>query len=301
MDVLNFLLPDESTQIWMGVNIIMAWSFYIIISTGQLSVGNSAFMAIGAYAAGVATVNFKVPLVIALVLSLVIGALSGLIVGFPALRVRGIYLAMMTIGIEEVVQSSLRNFQYVGGAMGFKGMRGVTVWIVFVAVVGLALFIWRLESSRLGRSFSAVRDDEMVASTMGLNTTYIKVLAFSIGAAMASLAGALYAHYMMFIAPEHFDIWQSFLPTFFVILGGVQTFWGAAIGAIILTVIPEYFRPLKEWRIIVYGLIIVAMMAYRPEGLISRAMVLRISGAIRAMLVWRPKRAAHLGEVAKVD
>ncbi|MBI2954373.1 MAG: branched-chain amino acid ABC transporter permease [Chloroflexi bacterium] len=299
MDGLGFLIPKESTQMMIGVNIILAWSFYIMISTGQLSLGNSAFMALGAYGAGVATVNFKLPLLVALIIAIAIGGLFGTLVSFPALRVRGMYLAMMTIGVEEVVQSFFRNFDYVGGATGFRGMKGVTVWMVALAVVLMAFFIWRLESSRLGRSFEAVRDDEMVANTMGLNTTYIKVLAFAIGAAMASLAGALYAHFILFIAPEHFDFWQSILPTFYVILGGVQTLWGAALGAVILTLLPEYFRPLKEWWIIVYGLAIVAMMAYRPQGLISKSVTLHIAKAAKSLIRARAPGATEAREAAQ--
>lgn len=264
----------------IGVNIILAWSFYIMLATGQLSMGNSAFMALGAYSASVATVKVGVPLFAALILAIVVGAFAGILVGFPALRVRGIYLAMMTIGIEEVVQSAFRNLQYVGGATGFRGMRGVTVWMVFLAVAILGAFLWKLGSARLGRSFEAVRDDEMVASTMGLNTTHIKVLAFAIGAAMASLAGALYAHFMLFIAPDHFDIWQSIVPAFYVVFGGVQTLLGAAFGAIVLTLLPEYVRPLREWSIVVYGLVIMAMMAYRPQGLISKSTSQRIVQAL---------------------
>ncbi len=281
MGILNFLVPDESVLVWIGLNIILAWSFYIILSTGQISLGNSAFMSLGAYSAGVATMKFGIPLFPALLIAMIVGGISGVIVGFPALRVRGVYLAMMTIGVEEIVQSLLRNFDYVGGPMGLRGMEGVSAWMVFLAVVLLGILIWRLESSRLGRSFAAVRDDEMAASTMGLNVTYIKVLAFAIGAAMASLAGGLYAHYMMAIAPENFDIWQSFLPTFYVILGGAQTFLGGALGAIVLTILPEYFRPLQEWRVVVYGLAIVLMMAYRPQGLISKSLIRSVVSTIR--------------------
>ncbi len=283
MDLAKFLIPDESIQVWIGLNIILAWSFYIVLSTGQLNIGVGAFMALGAYGASVASVKFGVPLFVAILLSALVGAVTGTLVGFPALRVRGIYLAMMTIGVAEIVQALFRNLDYVGGPMGFRGMKGGSAWMIFLSVVVLGIFIWKLESSRLGRAFRATHDDEVVATTMGLNTTYIKVLAFAIGAAMASLAGGLYAHYARFIAPENFDIWQSFYPTFFVILGGTQTFWGAAFGAIVLTLLPEYFRPLHEWRVVIYGLVIVAMLAYRPQGLISETMIHNIFDFFRSI------------------
>lgn len=291
MEFLDLILPSSSIRVTVALNILMAASFYIMLATGQLSLGNAAFMAIGAYASAVLTVNFKLPLVPALVVAVVVGALGGALVGFPALRLRGMYLAMMTIGVEEAVQLFLTNFQYVGGSRGMRGLQGTTEPLVIVCVALVLLFLWRLENSRLGRSFEAVRDDEVAAGVMGLNTTYIKVLSFSIGSGIAALAGALFGHYMFFIEPANFDILRSVTPTFFVIFGGVQTFWGAVLGAIVLTLLPEYARPLASWRDSVYGLVILVMIIWRPQGLLSKATVRAARESLSALVPEKYRRS----------
>jgi len=269
-------MPEKSVLIFMGVNILMAWGFWIMIATGQLSLGNSAFMALGAYFSGVITVKLKLPLPYAFLGAIVIGAVSGAIVGWPALRIRGIYLAMATIGVEEVLQIFFKNFEYTGANVGFNGMRGTTVELVYGVVFVFFLFLLKLSNSRFGRAMEAVRSDEVAASAMGLNPTYVKMVAFIIGAVMSSIAGVLYAHFMFFIAPEHFGLMQSIYPVLFVTLGSVETFWGAAFGAIVLTLLPEYLRFMTEWRIVLYGVLIVLVMAVRPQGIISRSVVVRI-------------------------
>lgn len=277
MEALQGLLPEKSVLIFMGVNIIMAWGFWIMVATGQLSLGNSAFMAMGAYTSGVITVKLKLPLPVGFLGAILIGVVAGAIVGWPALRIRGIYLAMATIGVEEMVQIFFKNFEYTGANVGLNGMRGTTVELTYGVVFIFFLFFLRLSNSRLGRAMEAVRSDEVAASAMGLNPTYIKMVAFTIGAVMSSIAGVLYSHFMFFIAPEHFGIMTSLYPIFFVTLGSVETFWGAAFGAIILTLLPEYIRFMAEWRIVLYGALIVLIMAVRPQGIISRSVVSRIS------------------------
>jgi len=292
MELLD-LIASSNVRITVGLNILMAWSFYIMLATGQLSLGNAAFMAVGAYMSGVLSVNFRLPFVLAVVVAVLTGALFGALVGFPALRLRGIYLAMMTIGVEEAVQLFLTNFDYVGGSRGLRGMVGSSEAIVFLCVGLVLLFLWRLENSRLGRSFEAVRDDEVAASAMGLDTTYIKVLSFSIGSAIASLAGALFAHYMFYIEPANFDIFRSLTPAFFVIFGGVETFWGPLLGAIVLTLLPEYARGIASWRDTVYGLVILAMIIWRPQGLISKAAVRAFGDFARSSFLAARLRASR--------
>ncbi|MDO8690053.1 MAG: branched-chain amino acid ABC transporter permease [Dehalococcoidia bacterium] len=270
-------LPEKSILVFAGVNIIMAWGFWIMIATGQLSLGNSAFMAMGAYFAGVITVKWHWPLPLGFAGAILVGAVAGAIVGWPALRIRGMYLAMATIGVEEVVQIFFKNFEYTGANVGLNGMRGTTVELVFAIVFVLFLFFLKLSNSRLGNAMEAIRSDEVAAGAMGLNTTYVKMVAFMLGAVMASMAGVLYAHFMFFIAPEHFGVMQSIYPVLFVAMGSVETFWGAAFGAIFLTLLPEYIRFMSEWRNVLYGVLIILIMALRPQGLISRSVVLRVS------------------------
>ena len=281
MEFLQGIMPEKSVLIFMGVNILMAWGFWIMVATGQLSLGNSAFMAMGAYGSGVVTVRWGLPLPFGFLGAIVIGAVAGAIVGWPALRIRGIYLAMATIGVEEVLQIFFKNFEYTGANVGFNGMRGTTPELVYAVVFVFFLFLLKLSTSRFGRAMEAIRSDEVAAGAMGLNPTYVKMVAFIIGAVMSSIAGVLYAHFMFFIAPEHFGIMQSILPVLFVTLGSVETFWGAAFGAIILTLLPEYLRFMAEWRIVLYGLLIILVMAVRPQGIISRSVVVRIGHLFR--------------------
>ncbi|ABZ83679.1 branched-chain amino acid abc transporter, permease protein [Heliomicrobium modesticaldum Ice1] len=265
---------EESVLIFAGVNIILAVSLYITLSTGQISLGHGAFMAIGAYVASVMTVNFGVHLYIAMMGAAIASGLVGIAVGFPALRVKGIYLAIGTLGLCEVVEVFFHKFEYTGAASGFSGMSGTTVPLVWAVAALCILFCWQLSRSRMGWAFKAVKEDEVAAQTMGLNITYLKVSAFGMSAAMAGLGGALYAHYIFFIDPAAFGYHTSLLILFYVIFGGAETFWGAALGALILTVLPTFIRGLEEWRFTVYGLLIMAMMAIRPQGLISPETIL---------------------------
>ena len=279
---------DQSVFVLMGINILMGWSFYVILLSGQFSFGNAGFMALGAYAAGVATVKFHAPYVLGLILAVVVGAAIGWLVGLPALRIRGIYLALATIAVAFLVENLFINLDYTGAQVGFYGLQGTTLPIVYLLVALLGLLLLRLQHSRLARSLQAVRENEIVASTLGLNTTYLKLLSFSTGAAFAALAGALYGHYLYFISPELFGFFQSIWPAFYVAIGGPQTVIGPVLGAAVVTLLPEYFQPLKEWRLLVFGLTVMALIALRPEGLYTRHMQERIVGAV--LRVVRPGR-----------
>lgn len=293
MEALPNLLPEKSVLIFMGVNILMAWGFWVMIAAGQLSLGNSAFMALGAYGSGILTVRLGLPLPVAFLGAVAVGAVAGAAVGWPALRIRGIYLAMATIGIEEVLQVFFKNFEYTGANVGFSGMRGTTVELTYGVVFVSFLFLLRLSNSPLGRAMEAIRSDEVAASALGLNPTYVKMTAFIAGAVLSSVAGVLYAHFMFFIAPEHFGVMQSILPVLFVTLGSVETFWGAAFGAIILTLLPEYIRFMAEWRIVLYGVLVMLIVAVRPQGIISRSVVVRLSQRLKGWFLARQPRPAE--------
>jgi branched-chain amino acid transport system permease protein len=253
-----------------GINILLAWGVYVIYLTGQISLGQGAFMAIGAYVSGVLTVNFGLPLIAAMLLGGVAAAVFGVILGFPALRVHGVYLVMVTIGVGVSVRVFFQNFEYTGGSAGFPGPSGTTLPLVYAVVLLGLLFLWRLTRSRLGWALNAVREDEVAAAAMGLNVTYLKVFSFALGGFITAIAGALYAHFLLFIRPESFGFEQSVLIVLFMVLGGVQTFWGPVVGALVLTLLPELMRDLEAWRLFAYGALLVFMMAVRPQGIITR-------------------------------
>jgi len=252
-----------------GINIMLAWSAYVMLCGGSLSLANGAFMAIGAYAASLLTVNWGFSFLLAVPLGGVAASVIGLALAFPALRTKGIYFVMLTVGITFIVQTIFQNSDLVGGVQGMRGMVGTSIWHVFAAVALLLVFLVLLSRSHLQRLLDAVREDEQVAQAIGINVTYLKVVSFAIGAMIAGIAGGLYAHYMIFISPDQFGIVLSLYILLYVILGGVNNLWGPALGATIITLLPEVSRGLADWRALGFGVVIVLLLLVRPDGVLS--------------------------------
>ncbi len=263
----------EGVLALMGINILMALSVYAIFTTDQLSLGNAGFMAIGAYTSAYLTVKSGVPILPAIVIGALTASLSGLFIGIPALRLKGMYLVMATLGFAEVVRTFFLNFEPTGGAYGFRGPSGATLPMIGGWVLAFMVFFWLLSRSRLGCSLDAVQDNEEVASTLGLNVTLLKVGVFCLGAFIAGVAGGLYAHYMFYIESNNFNFLVSVMAVLFVILGGKNTFWGAVVGAVIFSVLPELLRFMGGWRLSLYGAVLVVMLIFRPSGIVTRQMV----------------------------
>jgi len=264
----------------MGVNILMALSVYAIISTDQVSLGNAGFMAIGAYTSAYLTVKTGLAIFPAIVIGALVAGVMGLLVGIPVLRLSGLYIVMATFGFGEVVRTFFLNFEPTGGAYGFRGPIGTTLPMIYGWVLAFILFFWLLSHSRLGRSLAAVRDDPEVASSIGLNVKLLKLGAFWLGAFIAGAAGGLYAHYMFYIESNSFHILVSTMAILYVILGGMYTFWGAVVGAIIFSILPEMLRFMQDWRLSLYGAVLVLMLIFRPSGIITPLMVRRVEGLL---------------------
>ena len=276
--------------IQLGINLILALSLYFPLSAGQLSLGQGGFMAIGAYVASWLTAVLGWPWPVAFATAAAAAGLVGALVGLPALRVRGIYLVLMTMAFGEIVRVFFLNFTPTGAAQGFRGMPFVTsLPLVAGLAAAVAVLAARTASSRMGRAFAAINRDELAAEVIGIDVTRAKLAAFTVGALVAGLAGALWAHYVQFIEPEEFGFARSVTPFTFVVVGGIETFWGALMGAAVLTLLPEWLRFLKEWRLALYGLVMLAVMIVRPQGLIDHRLV-------AAMRRWRP---GHSKEVAR--
>jgi branched-chain amino acid transport system permease protein len=260
----------------MGVNILMALSVYAILSTDQVSLGNAGFMAIGAYTSAYLTVKTGLAIFPAIVTGALVASVMGLLVGIPVLRLSGLYIVMATFGFGEVVRTFFLNFEPTGGAYGFRGPIGTTLPMIYGWVLAFILFFWFLSHSRMGRSLAAVRDDPEVASSIGLNVTLLKLGAFWLGAFIAGVAGGLYAHYMFYIESNNFHILVSTMAILYVILGGMYSFWGAVVGAIIFSILPETLRFMQDWRLSLYGAVLVLMLIFRPSGIITPMMVRRV-------------------------
>ncbi|MGE4124935.1 MAG: branched-chain amino acid ABC transporter permease [Pusillimonas sp.] len=252
-----------------GINILLAWSVYIVLLTGSLSFAQGAFMAIGCYAAGYLTTNFDIPFWPATIFAAVIAALCAVVMGYPALRLRGVYLILATLGITFCVRVLLENIEFLGGIGGFGGMMGADIVTVSLAVIVVGVGLVIVTFSPLQRIFDAVREDDRVAASMGINVTIVRLIGFAAGAAVAAIGGSLYGHYMSFVRPESFDVLLSIYVVLYVVLGGVNNMLGPALGAIIMTLLPEYFRVLAEWRPTVFGLAVLVMLLFRPDGLLS--------------------------------
>jgi branched-chain amino acid transport system permease protein len=274
--------------IQLGINLILALSLYFPLSAGQLSLGQGGFMAIGAYVASWLTTALAWPWPAAFAVGAAAAGAVGALVGLPALRVRGIYLVLMTMAFGEIVRVFFLNFAPTGAAQGFRGMPFVTsLPVVAVLAVAVALLAARTAASRMGRAFAAINRDELAAEVVGIDVTRAKLASFTVGAVVAGLSGALWAHYVQFIEPEEFGFARSVMPFTFVVVGGIETFWGALVGAAVLTLLPEWLRFLKEWRLALYGLAMVAVMIVRPQGLIDHRLLV-------AMRRWRPGGAREI-------
>ncbi len=264
----------------VGINIILAVSLNLINGhTGQFSLGHAGFMAVGGYTAAKLTLVFgaSVPpalqpllFLVAILLGGIVAALGGLAVGIPSLRLRGDYLAIVTLGFGEIIRVIFQTSEFFGAATGLTGITKMTTfgWAWALAAV-IVYVVACIVNSTYGRGFIAVHDDEIAASAMGINPTRYKVTAFVIGAFFAGIAGALYAHHKLVLKPDGFDFVKSIEIVVMVILGGLGRTAGVILAAIILTILPELLRPIAEYRMIIYSLLIIALMLTRPQGLFT--------------------------------
>jgi branched-chain amino acid transport system permease protein len=282
----------------IGINIILAVSLNLVNGyTGQFSLGHAGFMSVGAYAAAIFTtycgglLSFAAPLGnfisvsiffgCALLIGGIAAGLTGLLVGIPSLRLKGDYLAIVTLGFGEIIKVVIENVDFLGGARGLSVAAGYTnlFWVFATASITIYVVL-NLVNSTYGRGFLTVRDDEIAAEAMGINTTKYKVLAFSLAAAFAGVAGGLYAHFKQFITPEGFSFLKSVDIVTMVILGGMGSTAGVVLAAIILTILPEALRwladqpflphtvaGLLENRMIPYSILLIILMLTRPQGL----------------------------------
>ncbi|PLR86528.1 branched-chain amino acid ABC transporter permease [Bacillus canaveralius] len=275
--IIQFLFMNELLNIYyentlfsIAINIILAVSLHLIIGiTGQFSIGHAGFLAVGAYASAIITMKLGLPFGLALIVGGLAAAVAGLIIGIPSLRLKGDYLAIATLGFGEIVRIFLLNIDYVGGASGMR-VSPLTTWPwVFFAMLITLLVIRNFTNSTHGRACISIREDEIASDAMGINTTYYKVTAFALGAFFAGVAGGLFAHNFYIIQPSNFGFLKSFDILIFVVLGGLGSMSGAVIAAILLTIISTFLQDYSETRMIIYSLVLIVMMLYRPQGLLG--------------------------------
>jgi len=268
----------QSTIGYVGINALLALSVYTTLASGQLALGGAGFMALGAYAAALSTMNAGLPFPLALVAAAALPAAVALPLGLPVLRLRGVFLAIATIGFGEVVRLFFVNWDLVGGAQGIVAIpQKASVGLIGLCLTLALLGLGRLRGSKWGFALEAIREDEAAARTLGIDTTAYKLSMLVLGAALAGLAGGLEAHFTFMVAPNGFSFERVVDMLVFAVVGGSRTFWGPAVGAAFLTLLPELLRELAPWiglepgplRLMINGLVLLAVILFLPNGLAS--------------------------------
>lgn len=256
-----------------AVLLILALGLHIVMLSGQISLGHAGIVGVGAYATAILVVKLGVPFLISIPLCGLVGALAGLFVSLVlAQRLKGIYLAIGTFALGEAIIALLLNIEYVGGAIGFPGIPHLSDWRVVLPIAAALLFLThRFETSRFGVMFRAVRDNETVAATIGIDVTAMKTMAWMLGCFVTALGGALYAHRAGVIAPPEFGFLFSVQVLLAPVIGGSQSFRGTVLGAAVVYFLPwavQITQP--EDRLMIYGAVFVLMMIFRPQGLLGK-------------------------------
>jgi len=258
------------TLILVCIYIILSTSLNLINGiTGQFSIGHAGFMAVGAYVSAIVIVIMHGSLPLGLLAGAVASALAGLLVGLPTLRLNGDYLAIATLGFGEIVRIVFLNMDLVGGAAGFTLPSKITWTWAFGLMVVSVILIKNFVGSTHGRACISIRENEIAAESMGINTTKYKVMAFTIGAFFAGLAGGIYANYMYIIQPGTFSFLKSFDILVMVVLGGLGSISGGIVGAIVYTVISALLAGIPEWRLVITAVFLIVMMIFRPTGIMG--------------------------------
>ncbi len=275
----DFFFTYQAVIYALGINGLLALSMYVVLSIGQLSLGQAAFMGIGAYVSALLTVKLNAPFAAALGAGMIVPAFVAALIGVPTLRLSGVYLALATIGLGEVLRIFYLNSETAGNALGIPGIpeKG-GAWLIYLCLAAALAIFMAIGRSKIGRAMEAMREDEIAAGVMGVNLPLYRLSALVASAVLAGLAGALSAHVTSFIGPNDYGFDQAVTILSFALLGGIGSPFGPVLGAFILTLLPEVLRPLHDFRFVVNGLIIVIAILFMPRG----------------VLPWRLRRASPI-------
>ena len=258
------------------INVVLAVSLNITVGNlGQITLGHAGFMSIGAYTAALFTKAHIIPGIGGYIVGMILGGLLacfiGIIIGVPALRLKGDYLAIVTLASGEIIRVLIEFFDFTGGAQGISGIPKMQSFpIIYIISCICIMLMFSVMTSRHGRAVLSIREDEIASESSGINVTYYKTFAFALSAFFAGIAGAMYAHNIGVIGAKIFDYNKSFDILVMVVLGGMGSFTGAVLSSITLTIIPEMLRGFADYRMIIYSIVLILMMIFRPEGLFGR-------------------------------
>lgn len=266
-----------------GIWATSVWGVRLVMSTGQLTLGHAAYMAVGAYASALLVMKGGFSFWLALPTAGMIAALVALLIGYPTLRIKGVYFAIITFAFAEIVRLVIVNWPgFLGGSGGIPGIPSPSPFfsipftgrvpfyylILFISLVTF-LVMRGIDKSRIGKIFSAIHESDDLAQSFGINIMKYKLIAFGLGCFFAGLSGSFYAHYYNFASPEFFTIWQSVYCLLFVIVGGVGGVFGPLLGSFFMTLVPEFLRETKEYEPVIYAVILILVMFLLPGGLIT--------------------------------
>jgi branched-chain amino acid transport system permease protein len=271
----------EGILVLLAINIVFAYAAFLPMAAGQLNLGIAGFAAIGGYVSAFISNKSAVPAVLAIPLGGIAAGLIALAVAIPVVRTRGIYLALATFALGQIVQATILNLEIVGGAAGYPVTAFVGFPIVAAFAVAVFAFVCLLFATRFGIAITAVHDDELVADLMGLDVRAFQIAAFTIGATLAGVGGGLYAHQFNYIEAQYFSVSLSITIVLYVLLGGTQSVFGPLLGAAVFTLLPELLRGGAQWRYVFFAAILIVVMVVRPQGLVTGTQIQRLIGMTR--------------------
>jgi branched-chain amino acid transport system permease protein len=282
----------EGILVLLAINTVYAYAAFLPLAAGQLNLGVAGFAAIGGYVAAYVSNNSAIPPLAAIPLGALAAGAVALAVALPVLRTRGIYLALATFAVGEIVRAAILNLEVVGGAAGYPVSSFIGFGAIAAFAAGVVLFVALLFATRFGIAITAVHDDERVADLMGLNVRAFQVAAFTIGAMLAGIGGGLYAHHFNYIEAQYFGVSLSISIVLFVLFGGTQSVLGPLFGAAAFTLLPELLRGSAQWRYVLFAAIVIVVMAVRPQGIIDRGELRRLLGFARDPMAGRKEQSA---------
>lgn len=266
----DFLWTYQNVVYALGINGLLALSMYVVLAVGQLSLGQAAFMGLGAYSSALMTLKLHLPFFVVLPASCIVPVIFALAIGVPTLRLSGVYLAIATIGLGEVLRAAYLNIDYVGGALGLSGIpERANFWMIYGLLTLAIVVLWLVGRSGIGRAMEALREDENAAQVMGINIGAYRMGALLASAVLAGIAGALSAHVSSFIGPNEYGFEPAVTILSYALLGGISTPLAPVLGAWILTLLPELLRGFSDLRLVFNGLIIVLAVLFLPNGLLA--------------------------------
>lgn len=273
----NYIL---TIGVFIGINALVAIGLTILMGyAGQISLGQAGFYGIGAYVSAILSLHYGLPVLISMIVAVSVASLTAVMLAIPSLKLKGHYLAVATLGFGEIIHIILHEWGP-GGPSGFGDIPhfsffGYTLsstveyfYLVWLCIVIIMIFSLSLLSSMTGKALRAMHDSEIASITLGINITFLKIKVFVLSAVYASLAGALYAHYVTFLSPSGFSLFYSVLVLMMVVIGGISNIWGGIAGAFVITILPETLRGFKEFDILVYGMILTIALLFMRKGIV---------------------------------